>query len=99
MQAISLETLVILGLIVTNGLLAMSRSAIESAKKSRLSNWSNQGDRAASAALVLRDDPRRLDWTMQLSMTLLSALIGAYAGSTLVPALARMLGRGRPDRS
>ncbi len=92
MQAIALEILVILGLIVTNGLLAMARSAIESARKSRLSNWSSQGDRAASAVLVLRDDPRRLDWTLQLSMTLLSALIGAYAGSTLVPALARTIG-------
>ncbi len=91
MQAISLESLVILGLILLNGLLAMSRSAIESAKKSRLNDWSSQGDRAASAALLLRDDPRRLDWTVQLCATLLTVTIGAYAGTYLVPALGRAL--------
>ncbi len=53
MQAISVDALAILGLILMNGLLAMSRSAIESAKKSRLNNWSTQGDRPASAALLL----------------------------------------------
>ena len=92
MQSISVEALVILGLILTNGLLAMARSAIESAKKSRLNNWSGQGDRAASAALPLSKDPRRLDWTVQLFMTLLASLIGVYAGTTLVPALGQAIG-------
>ena len=87
MQAISLETLVILGLILANGLLAMARSAIESAKKSRLNNWSSQGDRAASAALLLSNDPTRLYWTVQLLMALLTTSIGAYAGAVLLPSL------------
>ncbi len=91
MQAISLETLVILGLILLNGLLAMSRAAIESAKKSRLNDWSIQGDRAASAALVLRDDPTRLDWTVQLCATLLTVTIGVYAGTYMLPAIGRAL--------
>jgi putative hemolysin len=95
MQAISLETLVILGLILTNGLLAMSRSAIESAKKSRLNAWSSQGDRAASAALLLSNDSRRLDWTVQLLMTLITTAIGVYAGTTLVPSLGRAIAGSR----
>ena len=104
MQAISVEALVILGLILLNGLLAMARSAIESAKKSRLNNWSSQGDRAASAALLLRNDPRRLDWTVQLFTTLLTVTHGVYAGTDLVPAARPALrrpGRQRhcPDRS
>ena len=92
MQAMSVEALVILGLILTNGLLAMSRSAIESAKKSRLNNWSSQGDRAASAALRLSEDPRRLDWTVQLLVTVLTTFIGVYAGTTLVPATGKAIG-------
>jgi putative hemolysin len=92
MQAISTEALVLLGLILTNGLLAMARSAIESAKKSRLNNWSSQGDRAASAALFLSNDPRRLEWTVQFLMTLLTTATGAYAGAVLLPALGRAVG-------
>jgi putative hemolysin len=92
MQSVPEEALFILGLIVTIGLLAMARSAIESAQKSRLNNWSGQGDRAASAALALSQDPRRLDWTVQLFTTLLASLIGVYAGTTLVPALGRAIG-------
>jgi putative hemolysin len=92
MQAMSVDALAVLGLILTNGLLAMSRSAIESAKKSRLNNWSSQGDRLAAAALLLSNDPRRLEWTVQLVMTVLTSVIGVYAGTTLVPAANRAVG-------
>ena len=92
MQAMSVDALAVLGLILTNGLLAMSRSAIESAKKSRLNNWSSQGDRPASAALRLSKDPRRLDWTVQLLVTVLTTFIGVYAGTTLVPATGKAIG-------
>jgi putative hemolysin len=93
MQSFPLEALVIPGLIVANGLLAMARSAIESAQKSRLNNWSSQGDRAASAALALSQDPRRLDWTVQLFTTLVASVIGVYAGAKLVPAASEAIGR------
>jgi magnesium and cobalt exporter, CNNM family len=95
MHAIFAETLVILGLIVLSGLLGMSRSAIEVAKKSRLSDWSTQGDHAASAALVLRNDPRKLEWTVQLFGTLVTVAIGVYAGAYLVPELGRAIGGPR----
>jgi putative hemolysin len=93
MQSFLSEALVIPGLIVTNGLLAMARSAIESAQKSRLNNWSSQGDRAAAAALELGQDTRRLDWTVQLFTTLFATLIGVYAGMTLAPPLGELIGR------
>jgi putative hemolysin len=87
MRAIHAETLFIVGLIFLSGLLATARYAIESAKKSRLKSWSSQGNRAAGVALRLSNDPRRLDWTVQLSMTFLAILAGVYAGGTWVPAL------------
>ena len=93
MQSLPLEALIIPGLIVTNGLLVMARSAIESAQKSRLHNWSSQGDGAATAAFALSQDPRRLDWTVQLFTTLVATLIGMCAGVTLVPALSEAIGK------
>ena len=101
MQSFAVQALVIMGLIVTTGLLVMARSAIESAQKSRLNDWSSQGDRAAAAALALSQDPRRLDWTVQLFTTFLASLIGVYAGITLVPALGQAIdewGRLAPYR-
>ncbi len=92
MQAIAVETLVILGLILLNGLLAMSRTSIEAAKKPQLNDWSSQGNRAASAALLLRNDPRGLEWTVQLVATLLTVAIGVYAGNYLLPALGWVIG-------
>ena len=46
MQAIYWDVLLILGLILASGLLAMSEFAIGSARKSQLRDWSSQGYRA-----------------------------------------------------
>jgi putative hemolysin len=89
MRAIHVESLFILGLILLSGMLAMSRYAIESAKKSRLKSWSSHGNRAAGVALDLSNDPKRLDWTIQFGMTLVATLTGVYAGRTWVPALSK----------
>ena len=58
MQAIYWDVLLILGLIVASGVLAMSEFAIGSARKSQLRDWSSQGYRGAAAALGLSDDSR-----------------------------------------
>jgi len=91
MQAIFVDVLLILGAIVASGLLAMSELAIGSASKSRLRNWSGQGDRGAAAALGLSERPKRLLWTVQAGTTLLGALAGVYGGATLVPRLSRAI--------
>ena len=95
MQSIPLVVVVVLGLIFLKGLLVFAQSAVESSKKSRLNSWSSAGDRAASAALVLAEDPRRLDWTIQLFTTLLGCSIGVYAGMTLLSV--RTAPIGEPD--
>ena len=85
------EVLLILGVIVAIGLLAMSEHAIGSASKSRLRQWSSRGDRGAEAALGLSEDPKRLLWTVQAGTTLLGTLAGVYGGATLVPRLSRAI--------
>ena len=82
MHAIYWDIILILGLILLSGLLAMAELAIGSAPKSRLRDWSNQGHRAAAAALRLSEDPRRLHWTVQAGTTLLGTLAGVYGGAT-----------------
>ena len=91
MQAIHVEVLVILSLILVQGLLAMAGFAVGSARKSRLRDWANQGNRGAAAALRLSEDPRYLHWTMQAWITLFGTLAGVYAGATVEPVVSRVL--------
>lgn len=61
----------------------MSESAMESARKARLEYLANKGDEKAKAALKLANSPARFLSTVQVGITLISILIGIYAGATL----------------
>lgn len=61
----------------------MSESAMESARKARLEYLANKGDEKAKAALKLANHPNRFLSTVQVGITLISILIGIYAGATL----------------
>ena len=61
----------------------MSESAMESARKARLEYLANKGDEKAKAALKLANNPDRFLSTVQVGITLISILIGIYAGATL----------------
>ncbi|HSW62718.1 MAG TPA: hemolysin family protein [Dissulfurispiraceae bacterium] len=78
-----LELLIVCFLTVTNGLLAMSELAIVSSRKSRLEHLANQGSRGARAALRLIDDPSRFLSTVQIGITLVGIIAGAFSGATL----------------
>ena len=78
-------------LILVQGVIAMAGFAVGSARKSRLKDWANHGNRGAAAALRLSEDPRYLHWTMQAWITLLGVLAGVYAGAAVEPELSRGL--------
>jgi putative hemolysin len=78
-----LELLIVLFLTLMNGLLAMSELAIVSSRKSRLDHLANQGSRGARAALRLIDDPSRFLSTVQIGITLVGIIAGAFSGATL----------------
>lgn len=78
-----LELLIVFFLTVTNGLLAMSELAVVSSRKSRLEHLANQGSRGARAALRLIDDPSRFLSTVQIGITLVGIIAGAFSGATL----------------
>lgn len=77
------ELLIVFFLTVTNGLLAMSELAVVSSRKSRLEYLANQGSRGARGTLRLIDDPGRFLSTVQIGITMVGILAGAFSGATL----------------
>ena len=61
----------------------MSELAVVSSRKSRLEYLANQGSRGAHTALGLIDDPSRFLSTVQIGITLVGIVAGAFSGATL----------------
>lgn len=70
-------------LLVLNGFFAMSELAIVSASKPLLKQRAGKGSRRAAAALDLAENPGRFLSTVQIGITLVGIVAGAYGGSTL----------------
>jgi putative hemolysin len=79
--------LVVACLIVLNGFFAMSELAVVSSRRARLEQMAEEGVRGARAALKLLDDPTRFLSTVQVGITLVGVLAGAYSGATLAEPL------------
>ena len=73
----------IFALVVLNGLLAMSELAIVSARRPRLEAMARSGKKGAQAALDLGADPGRFLSTVQIGITLVGIIAGAYSGASL----------------
>lgn len=94
-----LDTLIVLALILLNGLLAMSELAIVSSRPTRLKTRAAGGSQGARIALSLSEDPGRFLSTVQIGITLVGVLSGAFSGATLGIRLAEALpGLGIPVR-
>lgn len=78
-----LEMPVVVLLILINGLLAMSELAVVSSRKSRLEHLAKRGSRGARAALRLIDDPSRFLSTVQIGITSIGIVAGAFSGATV----------------
>ena len=91
MTGIVLEVLLILVLIIGNGIFAMSEIAVVSARKARLQQQIHQGSSGARAALKLANSPSRFLATVQIGITLIGILTGAFGGATFAENLAEAL--------
>lgn len=102
-----LEIMLVFALTLVNGVLAMSELAIVSSRTSRLKVMAEQGSRGAAVAMRLAADPGRFLSSVQIGITLVGVLSGAFSGATLgvrfatalaaagvSPALAQTLGVG-----
>lgn len=83
LASVGLEILLILVLIVANGIFSGSEIAIVSARRVRLEQMANQGNRRAAVALRLATSPNDLLSTVQIGITLIGILSGAVGGATL----------------
>lgn len=88
MPEIGWEIVVILLLIVANGVFALSEMAVVTARKSRLQDWIKKGNRRAKAALELALAPNRFLSAVQIGITLVGILAGAFAGRSVAEWLA-----------
>ena len=77
------EILIVAALILLNGALAMSELAVVSSRPARLKSQAAAGSLGAAAALRLSADPGRFLSTVQIGITLVGVLSGAYSGATL----------------
>lgn len=88
---LTLEIVLIVALMIANGLFAMSEIALVSSRKARLQRMNQRGDRRAAAALQLRQNPDRFLSTVQIGITLIGVLAGAFGGATLAGELSDWL--------
>lgn len=89
----------IIGLVVLNGVFAMSELAIVSAKTSALEAKAEAGSNAARIAIGLAADPGKFLSTVQIGITLIGIVAGAYSGSSLGgPVGERIVALGVPEQ-
>lgn len=91
METIIVEIIIILILLFANGLFSMSELAVVSARKPRLQRRAESGDRRAEAALQLAAEPNDFLATVQIGITLVGILAGAFGGATLAGKLVPVL--------
>lgn len=86
-----LDLVLILALVAINGLLSMSELAIVSAREARLKAMAKAGSSGARCALDLAAEPGRFLSTVQIGITLIGILAGAYSGASLGEPVAQRL--------
>jgi putative hemolysin len=92
------ELLIVVVLTLINGVLAMSELAVVSARPARLKVMAADGNKGATVALKLAEDPGKFLSSVQIGITLVGILSGAFSGATLGDRLtAFLLERGLPD--
>lgn len=77
------ELAIVVVLIVVNGLLSMSELAIVSSRPARLALLAQKKIKGADTALRLASDPGKFLSTVQIGITLVGVLSGAFSGATL----------------
>lgn len=78
-----MEIAILFGLILLNGVFAMSEIALVTARKARLQRLAEAGDASATAAIQLGDDPNRFLSTVQIGITSIGVLNGIVGEATL----------------
>lgn len=86
-MSIAIEILLIFLLLLANGVFAMSEIAVVTARRARLEKLAAGGSRRAEAALNLSLEPTQFLSTVQVGITLIGILAGAFGGAGLAERL------------
>lgn len=78
-----IDVAIIFVLIAINGIFSMSELAIVSARPARLEALARLGNRGAKTAIELAEDPGKFLSTVQIGITLIGIVAGAYSGASL----------------
>ncbi len=87
MAGIAVEIIIILLLLVLNGVFSMSEMAMVAARKVRLEHLAEEGDKGAEAALEIASHPTNFLSTVQVGITLIGVLAGAFGGAGIADRL------------
>lgn len=90
-SALALDATFILVLILCNGLLSMSEMALVSARRNRLQQEASRGSHSAEAALRLVGEPSGFLAAVQVGITLVGVLAGAFGGANIAEVIAASL--------
>ncbi|MES2444963.1 MAG: hemolysin family protein [Pseudomonadota bacterium] len=85
------DVAIILALIALNGVFSMSELAIVSARPARLEAMARVGKRGAKTAIEVASDPGKFLSTVQIGITLIGIIAGAYSGSSLGEPVAKRI--------
>jgi len=88
---LAVAIVVVLLLVVLNGLFAMTELAVVSSRRSKLQSRAEKGDRGARAALKLAEEPTHFLSAVQVGITLIGILAGAYGQAAIAGELNRMI--------
>jgi len=91
LTALILELVVLAGLVLVNGFLAATEIAVVASRKARLNQWAKEGNRAAAKALDLANSPNRFLSTVQIGITTIAVVAGAFSGTSLARTLSPLL--------
>jgi len=86
-----LEISILIFLILLNGVFALSELAIVSSRRERLQMLVDEGNKGASIALAMAQEPTALLSTVQVGITLIGILAGAFGGASLSDELALLI--------
>ncbi|MEL7625429.1 MAG: hemolysin family protein [Anaerolineaceae bacterium] len=92
-MSIVIEILVIFLLILLNGMFSMFELAMVSSKKPKLEQAKAEGDIKAAKALELLEKPNKFLSTVQIGISLISILSGAFGGANIAMNMSNWLVR------
>jgi putative hemolysin len=86
-----LDVFILLGLILLNGFFAMSELAVVSSRRARLVNMVSDGVPGAQRALKLSQEPTTFLSTVQIGITMVAIVSGAYGEGAFAAPLATVM--------